>query len=128
MEVGAFGLAAAHIGEIAPVIALNCTPDGPRRTDRLFYNPEVISAADKTAIGPEASVSMQGVQVDVERPVWIEIAYDDDLGIRQTVGFEDFLARCAIHEIEQTQGIFFLERISRLKRDMALKKHIKAQR
>ena len=126
-EVEAFGLAAAHIGEVAPVIVLNTTPDGPLRRDQLFYNPRIVAAAESAVSGREASVSMPGVQVEIARPVWVEIAYDDEGGKPRTARYEGFLARCAIHEIEQTQGSFFLARLSRLKRDMALKKYQKAR-
>ncbi len=127
-EVEAFGLAAAHIGEVAPMIVVNVAPEGPRRRDQLFYNPCILATAAATASGPEASVSMPGIEVDIARPLWVEIAYDDAAGMPQTARFEGFVARCAIHEIEQMQGIFFIDRLSRLKRNMALKKYRKAQR
>ena len=44
---------------------------------------------------------MTGVEVQIARPVWAEIAYDDDAGTRKTERLEGFLARCALHEIDQ---------------------------
>lgn len=118
----AYGLAAVHTGAVAPVVVISADPDPNRRDYMLLYNPAVLAVADKTVIGPEGSVSMPDVQVDVSRPVWAEIAYDDEIGTRQTRRFEGLPARIALHEIDQMAGIFFLNRLSRLKRDMVLKK------
>jgi peptide deformylase len=65
---------------------------------------------------------MPGVQVEIMRPVWAEIAFYDETGVRQTRRFDGLPARIALHEIEQMNGQFFLDRLSRLKRDMVLKK------
>jgi peptide deformylase len=89
---------------------------------RLLFNPRILAVADEVAKGEEGSVSLPGVRVEILRPVWSEIAFMDDAGTERTERFDGFLARVALHEIEQMQGIFFLERVSRLKREMALKK------
>ena len=65
---------------------------------------------------------MPGIEVEITRPVWAEIAWDDESGIRQSRRFEGLRARIAQHEIDQVNGVFFLDRLSRLKRDMVLKK------
>jgi peptide deformylase len=67
-------------------------------------------------------VSLPGVRVEIERPVWAVIAFMTTAGRQQTIRLDGFAARVALHEIEQTQGIFFLDKVSRLKRDMAVKK------
>lgn len=89
---------------------------------RLLFNPQIVAVAEETEKGEEGSVSLPGVRVEILRPVWSEIAFMDDAGTERTERFDGFLARVALHEIEQMQGIFFLERVSRLKREMALKK------
>lgn len=116
----AYGLAGAHIGEVAPVVVICRDPESPER--EILHNPRVVAVADETAKGEEGSVSLPGVRVEVARPVWADIAWQDAAGAAQAARLEGFAARVAIHEIEQMQGIFFLERVSRLKRDMALKK------
>lgn len=120
LETSAFGLAAAHIGEIAPVVVIS--GDSEPRSYTVLFNPRVIAVADRKASGEEGSVSLPGVRVSVDRPVWAEIAFMDADGVARQVVFDGFLGRVALHEIEQMQGIFFLDRISRLKREMALKK------
>lgn len=121
----AYGLAAAHIGEIEPIMVLNVTPDEPEPTYTIYFNPRVVEVSPETEAGREASVSLPGVEVEIVRPVWAEIAYDDANGTARTQRFEGFVARCALHEIEQMDGRYFLSNLSRLKRDMALKKAAK---
>lgn len=118
----AYGLAAVHMGAVVPVVVISADPDPDGRDYLLLYNPEVLAVAEETASGPEGSVSMPGVQVEIVRPVWAEVAYDDEAGARQTRRLDGLPARIALHEIDQMNGIFFLNRLSRLKRDMVLKK------
>lgn len=118
----AYGLAGVHMGAVAPVVVISADPEPAKRDYLLLYNPEVLAVAEETAAGPEGSVSMPDVQVEIMRPVWAEIAFDDETGVRQTRRFEGWPARIALHEIEQMNGVFFLNRLSRLKRDMVLRK------
>ncbi len=127
-EAQAYGLAAAHLGENEPLVVMSMASDPAQRDYRLLFNPEIVAVAEETASGPEGSVSMPGIEVAVQRPVWAEIAYDDADGIRQRERLEGFVARVALHEIEQVNGIFFLSRVSRLKRDAALRKFDKSRR
>jgi peptide deformylase len=125
-EARAYGLAAAHIGEAAPVMVLNVTPEVVASYE-LFYNPEVIAQASELEAGREASVSLPGVEVEIARPIWVEISFETGEGDRRYRRFEGFVARCALHEVEQMKGRFFLANLSRLKREMALKRGIKRQ-
>lgn len=127
-EAQAYGLAAAHLGENEPLVVMSMASDSAQRDYRLLFNPEIVAVAEETASGPEGSVSMPGIEVAVQRPVWAEIAYDDADGIRQRERLEGFVARVALHEIEQVNGIFFLSGVSRLKRDAALRKFDKSRR
>ncbi len=96
--------------------------DGEGRDYRLLYNPRIVEVSTSTAKGEEGSVSLPGARVQIERPIWAEIAFMDATGTAQTVRLDGFAARVALHEIEQMQGVFFLDGLSRLKREMALKK------
>lgn len=124
----AYGLAAAHIGEIEPLVVISVAADTAQRDYRVLFNPEIIRTAEIRQAGPEGSVSMPGIEAPVERPVWVDVAYDTIDGERVTARFEGFVARCALHEIEQMNGIFFLTRLSRLKRDTAIRKFQKLGR
>ena len=127
-SVQAYGLAAAHIGEIEPLVVISVAGDPGQRDYRVLFNPAIVAVAEDAQAGPEGSVSMPGIEAPIERPLWAEIAYDTAEGERVTTRFEGFVARCALHEIEQMNGIFFLTRLSRLKRDTAIRKFQKLGR
>ena len=119
-DAQAYGLAAAHIGEVEPVVVISGDPEG--RDYLLLFNPTVTAVATESEPGEEGSVSLPGVRVSIDRPIWAEVGYMDARGKPQTARFERFAARVALHEIEQMNGVFFLSKLSRLKRDMAIKK------
>jgi peptide deformylase len=127
-DVQAYGLAAAHLGSDEPIAVISVAADIGQRDYRLLYNPEIVLAAEEILSGPEGSVSLPGIEVPVERPIWVEVAYDNADGARETARFEGFVARVAQHEIDQVNGVFFLTRVSRLKRDTAIRKFEKSQR
>jgi peptide deformylase len=102
------------------VVVVSGDPQG--REYMLLFNPSVTTVATETEAGEEGSVSAPGVRIQLDRPIWAEVAYMDAAGTAQTVRFERFAARVALHEIEQMNGVFFLDKLSRLKRDMILKK------
>lgn len=95
--------------------------DEPRNYE-LLYNPRIVATAETLAKGDEGSVALPGARAILERPVWADIAFMDHTGTPHTRRFDAFLARVVLHEIEQMQGIFFLDRLSRLQRERAMKK------
>lgn len=118
----AYGLAAVHIGAVAPVVVVSFVSDPAKRDHRVLYNPTIEALADVTAPGIEGSVAMPGAEVEIVRPIWCEISWDDETGERQRARLEGLSARIAQHEIDQMNGVFFLNRLSRLKRDMVVKR------
>jgi len=118
----AYGLAAVHIGAVAPVVVMSRAADPAKRDYLVLYNPEISGLSPETVAGTEGSVSMPGVEVEIVRAVWADVAWDDEAGVRQEARFEGLPARIAQHEIDQVNGIFFLDKLSRLKRDMVLKR------
>jgi peptide deformylase len=127
-EVHAYGLAAAHLGLDEPVAVVSVAPEAQGRDYRVLYNPQIAWRSPETVFGPEGSVSMPGIEVPVERSTRVEVSFDDMEGQRQVLTLDGFPARVAQHEIDQVNGIFFLSRISRLKRDTALRKFEKSRR
>jgi peptide deformylase len=103
---------------LAPVVVVSAGA----REHGLLFNPRIVGVADETETGEEGSVSLPGVRVAIGRPVWADVESMDAAGKLHSERFVGFLGRVAQHEIEQMQGNFFLDRLSRLKREMVLKK------
>ena len=127
-EANAYGLAAAHIGLIEPVIVVSISSDPAERDYRVMYIPRASAVAADTEVGTEGSVSLPGIEVPVVRPVWAEIVYETAQDVTETLRLEGFAARVVLHEIDQMEGLFFLRRVSSVKRDTALRKFQKMTR
>jgi peptide deformylase len=126
-EVQAYGLAAAHIGLAEPVAVVSLG-DLAVRDYRLLYNPRIVATSGADISGMEGSVSMPGIEVDVVRPENVHIGFDDQDGNPVELHLSGFPARVAHHEIDQVSGVFFLTRLSRLKREAALRRYAKLER
>jgi len=117
------GITAAHIGVMQRVFVLELTPG----TILTYINPEITSHSPQTIRHVEGSVSMPGFTDEVERPSTVEVRFQDITGAEQTETAKGFHAICIQHEIEQLDGIFWLKRLSRLKRDRLVKKWEKSR-
>jgi peptide deformylase len=113
------GITAAHIGVFQRLFVLELSPDqGP-----LYYvNAEILWMSDETIRHMEGSVSMPGATDEVERPRHVRLRYQDLAGNLHEEEARDFHAVCIQHEIDQLNGIFWLKRLSRLKRDRLIRK------
>lgn len=119
------GITAPHIGIAKRVVVLELSAE---QGVKIYINPEIIWASDETIKHPEGSVSMPGVVEEVERHARIRIRYQDLDGVEHIEGSDGLLAVCHQHEIDQLNGIFWIQRLSRLKRDRLIKRYEKLQR
>ncbi len=129
--VSAVGITAPHIGIALRVALIALTPEeelAPKEDPRVYINPRLIAASSEMARNEEGSVSMPGVSEQIERPKELEIAYQDIAGHHQTETASGWLAVCLQHEIDQLDGIFWIQRLSAIKRERALKKYEKLRR
>jgi peptide deformylase len=89
---------------------------------RIYVNPEVVWASTELARHQEGSVSMPGVAETVERPARVRVRYQDLSGADRLEEADGLLAVCLQHEIDQLDGIFWVQRLSKLKRDRLVKR------
>ena len=118
------GITAPHIGVPLRLVVLELTP-GDVRT---YANPQILWASPETSRTTEGSVSMPGVTEEVERPAKVRLSWRDLDGAAHEEEAEGFLATCHQHEIDQLDGIFWLQRLSRLKRERVIARYGKLQR
>ncbi len=119
------GITAPHVGISKRLVVLEL-PTEP--SPKFYVNPEIVWASDEKIHHQEGSVSMPGVVDDVERHARIKIRHQDLSGTEQTQESEGLLAVCHQHEIDQLDGIFWIQRLSRLRRDRLIKRFEKSQR
>jgi peptide deformylase len=95
---------------------------------RTYVNPEIVSASSEMITHQEGSVSMPGVNDDVQRHARVRISYQDIDGNPHTEESQGLRAVCHQHEIDQLNGIFWIKRLSRLKRERLIKRFEKLTR
>jgi peptide deformylase len=113
------GITAPHIGISLRVVVLNLDASDGART---YVNPEIIWASPEMILHQEGSVSMPGVNDEVTRHARVRISYRDLHGNLQTEESEGLRAVCHQHEIDQLNGLFWITRLSRLKRERLIKR------
>ncbi len=119
------GITAPHIGISLRVVVLDLDPVDGART---YVNPEIIWASPEMILHQEGSVSMPGVNDDITRHARVRISYHDVHGNLQTEESESLRAVCHQHEIDQLNGLFWIKRLSRLKRERLIKRFEKVSR
>jgi peptide deformylase len=117
------GITAPHIGIPLRVVVLDLG-DGAR----TYVNPEIVWVSSETIMHQEGSVSMPGVNDDIRRHQRVRISYRDLDGNEQTEEASGLRAVCHQHEIDQLNGTFWIERLSRLKRERLIKRFEKLSR
>ncbi|CAN7526032.1 peptide deformylase [Pararhizobium sp. LjRoot238] len=119
------GITAPHIGILQRLTVIELDPaSGPK----IYVNPEIIWSSDETVSHAEGSVSMPGITEDVIRPRLIRVRYQTPSGDVVEMEADGLLSICLQHEIDQLDGIFWLQRLSRLKRERAVKRFAKLAR
>lgn len=93
-----------------------------KKEPRVFINPEVFEYSEDVTVYNEGCLSVPEIYADVERPARIRARWQDLDGKVHEEAIEGMLATCLQHEIDHLEGIVFLDRISRLKRQMLIKK------
>jgi peptide deformylase len=89
---------------------------------RTYINPEIIWASPEMILHQEGSVSMPGVNDEIRRHARVRISYHDVDGNAHTEESEGLRAVCHQHEIDQLNGLFWIQRLSRLKRERLIKR------
>lgn len=118
------GITGPHIGAMQRVVVLELTPG----VVRTYVNPRILWQSDEMQRHEEGSVSMPGAAEIVERPARLRVGYQTLDGTEAVEEADGLLAVCLQHEIDQLDGIFWLQRLSRLKREMVVKRWEKMRR
>jgi peptide deformylase len=127
------GLAAVQVGVPKRILVIDLQEpeeEGgePIRDPRVFINPEIVTASDQEVPYTEGCLSVPDQYAEVDRPDRIRARWLDLDGRAHEEEIEGLLATCLQHEMDHLEGILFIDHLSRLKREMILKKLTKQRK
>ena len=119
------GLAAVQVGVLKRLIVIDISKEKDKKNPLFLINPEIISRSNKTSIYEEGCLSLPGHFAEIERPAECHVKYIDYTGKEKEIKANGLLSTCIQHEVDHLNGILFIDYLSKLKKDMILKKLIK---
>lgn len=122
------GLAAIQVGEPIRMLVIDLAKEDEPRTPQVFINPQILRASDDRSVYEEGCLSIPDYYAEVERPATVTVSYLDREGAERELEAEGLLATCLQHEIDHLDGVLFIDHISKLKRDMVMRKFKKLAR
>jgi len=122
------GLAAIQIGVPRRMLVIDVSREGEEKQPQVFINPEIVKSSDERSVYEEGCLSIPDYYAEVERPAAVRVKYLDRDGKLQEIEAEGLMATCLQHEIDHLNGVLFIDHISKLKRDMVVKKFRKLAR
>ena len=122
------GLAAPQIGVTKRLIVMDCmkAPETPRPL--ILFNPEVVWSSSELSTYEEGCLSIPDQYADVTRPQMIRARWMDEHGVQHERELDALLSTCLQHEMDHLEGVLFIDHLSKLKRDILLKKLAKLRR
>ena len=118
------GLAAIQIGVPKNVVVIDLNKDN-KKIPMFFVNPKITSKSKSLTKYEEGCLSIPNLFAEIERPSECEIQYLDYFGKEKTLTANGLLATCIQHEVDHLKGILFIDYLSKLKKDIILKKLLK---
>ena len=115
------GLAAIQIGVPKNVVVIDLNKDN-KKLPMFFVNPKITSKSKSLKKYEEGCLSIPNLFAEIERPSECEIQYLDYFGKEKTLTANGLLATCIQHEVDHLKGILFIDYLSKLKKDIILKK------
>jgi peptide deformylase len=122
------GLAAPQVGVTKRVIVVDTARDDEPPAPMKIANPEILWESDETKIYDEGCLSVPEHYAEVERPDRVRVRFLDYDNRQQELEVDGLTAVCIQHEIDHLDGVLFVDHISRVKREMILRKLTKARK
>lgn len=116
------GLAAIQVGVPERILVIDLAGEGEAPNPQYFVNPEIAWASEELAVYNEGCLSVPEQYAEVARPAECKVEYLDYDGKPRELHATGLLATCLQHEMDHLEGILFIDHLSRLKRDMILRK------
>ena len=116
------GLAAVQIGILKRVIVIDLSKDNEKKDPIFIVNPKILSQSKELVAYEEGCLSIPNQFAEIERPKSCILEYLDYSGNKKEIEAQGLLATCIQHEIDHLNGILFIDYLSKLKKDMIIKK------
>jgi len=124
-EAPGIGLAAVQVGILKRLIVIDISKDKEKRDPLFLVNPKIVHQSKETSIYEEGCLSLPGQFAEIERPAKCVLKYINYNGNEEELKAEGLLATCIQHEVDHLNGILFIDYLSKLKKDMIIKKLVK---
>lgn len=122
------GLAAIQIGVPLRIIVMDLAETDAAPEPKYFINPEILDDVEEMRLWEEGCLSVPDFYEELERPRRVKLRYLDYHGKQIIEWAEDMYATCIQHEMDHLNGVLFIDHLSRLKRQRAIRKIQKAER
>jgi len=116
------GLAAPQIGESLQILVVDCSKTDKKFNPKTIINPKIILVSDNIKTDEEGCLSFPNQFYKINRPDFIEVEYLDIDGKKKINKFTGFEAVCVQHEIDHLRGILFVDHMSKLRKNIILRK------
>jgi peptide deformylase len=116
------GLAAIQVGEPIRLLVIDLSKDDEPKAPQIFINPEILARSDNVSTYEEGCLSIPDYYAEVQRPSSVQVKFVDEAGNSRELAAEGLMATCLQHEVDHLNGVLFIDHISKLKRDMVVKK------
>ncbi|MDX2157209.1 MAG: peptide deformylase [Hyphomicrobiaceae bacterium] len=122
------GLAAPQVGVSRRLVVLDVSDKDGERSPLVLINPEIVRLSDDRRIYEEGCLSIPEVKIEIERPASLTVRYLDRDGRLQELSAEGLLATAIQHEVDHLDGRLIIDFLSRLKRDIIVRRFKKQAR
>ena len=122
------GLAAIQVGVPKAVAVIDIHPKGEKSKPLYFINPIIVWKSPEKIEHHEGCLSVPEIWDDLDRHARVKVEYMDEHGKKQELEADGLMAIALQHEIDHLNGKLFLDHLSKLKRNMALRKAAKLKR
>jgi peptide deformylase len=122
------GLAAPQVGVLRRLIVMDPAKDEAPKSPLVMVNPEILDRSEEMRTHEEGCLSIPDFTAEIERPAKTRVSYIDREGKKREADLEDIWSTLVQHEIDHLNGVLFIDYLSRLKRDMVVRKFTKQKR
>ena len=116
------GLAAVQVGVLKRIIVIDLSKDGQKKDPLFIVNPQITFKSDELISYEEGCLSIPNQFAEVKRPSSCKVNFLDYNGKKREINADGLLATCIQHEVDHLNGVLFIDHLSKLKKDIIIKK------